>query len=348
MLALPTRPQIAASPVVLFRRSDIPHPERSVARGELLRIRPGVFAEATQWTALRPWEQYLARVHAVALQRPDAVFCHESAAALLGMPVIGDPRIVHILVPRTLAARETRDIRSHRVTRMPELMCVDGLIVTTPTATAVGIARYRQHAIGLAAADAALRRDPTITTDTLRGDNETRATSRGRAHARWVIERASARRESVLESVSDAALEWLGFPPSVLQQEFVAEDGQLDRGDYWWADIGLLGEADGEFKYDGRFGEPAALLRARHARDRRLLRSGARAIAHWGWIDVARVWPLRDLLVGHGLSPVRPPDLPHLQTLMQALAPYDRLLTASTRRRATASAERTSPHREYS
>ncbi|MDJ1113467.1 hypothetical protein [Microbacterium dauci] len=200
----------------------------------------------------------------------------------------------------------------------------------------------------MAAADAALRGDPSLTPETLRGDNETRTTSRGRAHARWVIDRASAQRESVLESISDAALEWLGFPPAVLQQEFAAEGGRIDRGDFWWRNLRLLGEADGEFKYDGRFGDPSALLRERHARDRRLLGGGIRAIAHWGWIDVARVWPLRDLLLGHGLMQLRAPDLPRLHSLIQTLAPYDRLLSSlrGSRRRGAASIESTTDGRE--
>ncbi|MDJ1113468.1 hypothetical protein [Microbacterium dauci] len=141
MLLRAIRPAISPCAVTLLRRADVPHPERAIARGELVRVRPGVFTPTVTWTALRPWERYLVRVHAVALTHPDAVFCHESAAALLGMPVIGDPVTVHVLVPASHAARESGGIRTHRVTTMPDLIIDGGLIVTTPASRGIETTR---------------------------------------------------------------------------------------------------------------------------------------------------------------------------------------------------------------
>ena len=331
MLALTPSPTVLPPPIELLRRDSLPHPERALARGEVVRVRAGVFAPSTQWRRLRPWERYRARVHAAALVRPDAIFCHESAAALLGMPVIGDPVTVHVLVASTEAARESTGIRTHRTSTLPELLAIDGVVVTSPTVTAVTLARYRHRAVGLAAADAALRLDPTVSRDALIGDNERRATSRGRNIARWALDRATPARESMLESLSDAAREWLGFPAPELQRVFVAPDGTVDRGDQWWEALGLLGEPDGEFKYDGRFGDPAQLLRDRRERDRRLLSGPVTAIVHWGWIEVARVWPLRDLLVGSGLPQLHPVQHAPLRSLQQVLQPYDHLLSRGDR-----------------
>lgn len=314
-------------PLVLWQADEVPHAERALARGEIVRVRHGVYAAAADWHALRPWQRYLARVHAVARRFPDALFSHESAAALLGMPVIADPVAVHTLVPPSGAARDVAGIRTHRSTSAHDVVAAGGLLMTSPGATAVTLARHRHPALGLAAADAALSIDPHLTPGAMRADNETRLSSRGRNIARWALDRATGRSESVLESISVATVEWLGFPPPELQRVFVAADGRMDRGDLWWDGHGLLGEPDGEFKYDGRFGDPAALLRARRERDLRLLAGGVRAVAHWGWIEVARVDPLRALLLGHGLPQVEPESPVPLRSLRRLLAPYDRMLS---------------------
>ena len=332
----PTALALVPCPVALIRTAAIPHPERAVATGEVVRVRRGVYAPRAAWAALRPWERYLARVYAVATVQPDVVFSHESAAALLGMPVIGDPEVVHIVVSPSAASREHAGIRSHRADRFDDLLLVGGLLLTTPGATAVTLARQRHNALGFAAAEAALRIDTTLTPAALRADNESRRSSRGRNHARWALARAKGRCESVLESFSVAEIEWLGFPEPEVQREFTSSGGVIDRGDLWWEEARLLGEPDGEFKYDGRFGDPAELLRDRHQRDRRLLRAGVRAVAHWGWIDLARVDPLRAQLRGQGLRPVTPEDPAQLRSIQRLLAPYDRAITRAHRERTTA------------
>jgi len=317
-------PSIVPSPIALLRAGDVPHAERSLSRGELVRVRRGVYAPGNLWRALPPWEKYLARVHAFGLLAPGAVFSHESAAALWGMPVLGDPVTVHVTVPPSSAARETGGVRAHRATDPPQSVATSGLLVVAPAETAVTLARHRHPAYGLAVVDATLRLDPMATLAELNGDNETRDSIRGRRHARWALERADAKRESVLESVSAAAIEWLGFPLPELQKPFPGFAGGLYRADMWWPDLRLVGEPDGESKYDGRFGDPAELLRARHERDRALRAAGAAAIAHWGWIDVALMSPLRQLLTGHGLRPVHREDSGRLASLAHLLTPYAR------------------------
>ncbi|MBN9175965.1 MAG: hypothetical protein J0I43_01140 [Microbacterium sp.] len=45
---------IRPAPIELLRAAQIPHPERDVARGALVRVRRGVYAPAERWRALRP------------------------------------------------------------------------------------------------------------------------------------------------------------------------------------------------------------------------------------------------------------------------------------------------------
>ncbi|MGL1316135.1 hypothetical protein ACSTLB_00325, partial [Vibrio parahaemolyticus] len=70
-----------------------PHPADD---SDLHRVRRAVYTPKHDWEALPEWDRYLLRVHAFALTRPDAVFPHESASALLGLPTFGHPRHIHV------------------------------------------------------------------------------------------------------------------------------------------------------------------------------------------------------------------------------------------------------------
>lgn len=306
--------------VPLLRIEDTPHPERAVARGDIVKVRRGVYAPAEDWRSLAPWDRYLARVHAVALVNPYAVFCLESAAALLGLPVFGDPRTVHVIGSRSASARLVGGVRTHTASGDRVLDDVDGLFVASAADTAVDIARLRHPAVALSVADAALRADRTLHPGRLAAVNESRPSSRGRRLARWVLDRADGSAESPLESVDRAVIEWLGFPAPRLQVVFASPGGYADRPDFWWDEYSLMGEADGDIKYDGSLGDPLAALNARRDRDMRL-RSHARAVVHWGWKESVRYGTLRDLLNGAGLPIVAPESTAPLLTLQRLLAP---------------------------
>ena len=84
--------------------------------------------------------------------------------------------------------------------------------------------------------------------------------------------------ETVLESVSRAAIEWLGFEEPELQVEF-RTDGFTDRVDMWWTEGRVVGEADGDLKYDGSLEPPTTAIAKEKDRDRRLRRHTSRACA---------------------------------------------------------------------
>ncbi|GAA5091656.1 hypothetical protein GCM10025760_19320 [Microbacterium yannicii] len=327
---------VRPSPVPLIRWTDAPHPERGVAKGVLVRVRHGVYASARLWQALAPWDRYLAHVHAVALMLPDVVFCCESAAALLGMPVFGDPVVVHLLVESSGTSRLAAGVRSHRAADDRMIIEASGLALTSPADTAIDLARHRHPAIGRSTADAALRADPALTRELLVSGNETRTSSRGRNIARWSLSRGTARAETPLESVSLCVIEWLGFPEPELQVSFPSDSGEVDRGDMLWRSLGVLGEADGDLKYDGRFGDAATVLRRQHLRDRRL-RSHAEvnSIVHWGWGDASSVTPLQQILLGAGMRPIAPEQSVPLHSLkreLSARAPHRQIARSESAR----------------
>jgi len=313
-----TVPALVPSPVPLIGRDDVPRPDLALRRGELVRIRRGVYAPTAAWAATAPWERYLTRVHAVALTVPDAVFSHESAAALRGLPIIGDPGAVHVLRSAQGTSRENRGLRVHTTAAPADIEPVDGLLLTGLAETVVGIARLRHPAYGLAVADAALRAADTLTVEALVAHNELGASSRGRRNARWALHRATALAETTLESISRAAIEWLGFEEPVLQTGFVADDGTVDRADFAWPSCAVVGEADGALKYDGRYGTPAEVVRREKRREDRI-RRGVSGFARWGWAELRDPWQLDRILRAAGVPCVRPAQTTPLYTLQSML-----------------------------
>ncbi len=310
---------IQPSPVPLLRAGEIPHPERAVVRRELVKVRRGVYAPVEAWLKLAPWTKYLAEVHAVLLQYPSLIPSHESAVALLGGPVFGNPGIVHVLAPEVGASRLASGIRTHTTSDDRSLIVAGGITLVAPAETAVDIARARHPAIGLAVGDAMLRLDDITPRETLQLLNATRSTKRGREIARWALARVNADAETAFESVSRAVIEWLGFPAPELLRSFVATTGEIDRSDYHWERESVAGEADGDLKFDGRFGDPASLLRQQRARDARL-RHHVRTVAHWGWHDATAFSPLATLLRGAGLEPIAPENIAALTSMRHALS----------------------------
>ena len=89
----------AALPALYLTRErpgDIARLDRD---GALQRVRAGVYVRRSEWAALMPWERYRLRVHAVARTWLAPVFCLESAASELGLPLVGEARHIHLLSP---------------------------------------------------------------------------------------------------------------------------------------------------------------------------------------------------------------------------------------------------------
>jgi hypothetical protein len=322
MLTAPAASDVAPSPVALLTRGDAPHSDRAVRTGELVTVMRGVYADGAAWRALKPWERYLARVHAAALRYPDAAFCYESGAALRGLTVFLEPAEVHVVLPSTATSRVISGVRAHTAARMPAVAEVGGLVVATPAEIVIDIARSRHNAIGLAVAGSALRTDRHLTSQELAELNATRLSARGRRHARWVLDRAISTPESPLEYVSVAAIEWLGFPAPALQKWIFGAPGEdADRLDFWWEPWRIGGEADGEIKYSGELGDARSAMRERSLRDARLLDRGVAATAHWGWREAIAAKPVRAALLAAGLPAERPEDSPQLRSLQRALTP---------------------------
>ena len=303
---------IAPPPIPLFLSREQPGLVRRLdRRRELMRVRAGVYVRTEEWVPLPPWTRYLVRVHAVARTWGAPTFCLESAAALRGLPLFGEPRDIHLLGSGTHAGRE-RDVVVHASRERRVVDVADGMGVTSVLDTTLDLCRILPPAFALAVADAASRRSGApIDLGTI---GRAQANRRGVRQLDWVSDRVTTRAESVGESVSRAVIEWLGYESPELQVEF-RSDGFIDRVDFFWRARGIVGESDGYGKYDANdvAGAKARLLAEKKREDR--LRRLVRGFGRWDWADSMQVLPLDRKLAQAGLARVRPQQTGMLATL---------------------------------
>lgn len=288
---------------------------RARLRGDraFVRVRPGVYAPSTAWAQAAPWERYRARVEAVALTWSDPVFALESAASLCALPVFGEPRLVHLYDPDASASRTIGDVMVHASVDPRPTTWLGGFAATTAAATAVDLGRVLPPAFALAVWDAAWRihgAEPSWLTVVA----AEQASRRGTRQLAWLAERATDKSESSGESVSRAAIEWLGFDPPELQVWFHT-DGYDDRVDMYWRGARLIGESDGYGKYlAATSADTVGILRRERGRAARLRSTGNR-LAQWDWHQTVAGEPLGRILSQAGLPTVRTPQHHLLRTL---------------------------------
>lgn len=304
----------AALPPLLLARDRPSDVERLDRSGALHRVRPGAYVAKAVWDSLAPWERYRVRVRAVTMTWTAPVLCLESAAVEAGLPIFGEPRHIHLLSPNNRSWREG-DVVVHGSRDEREIVAREGIHATSIAETTVDLCRVLPPAFALAVADAALR---AATAQGARLD--VAATGRGRADRRglrqldWVGARAGAVPESVGESVSRAVIEWLGFEEPEMQREF-RHEGAVDRADFFFRRLRIVGESDGYGKYDAADAEASkAHFIAEKKREDRLRRHEG-GFARWDWSDAMGGDSLGSKLAAAGLTTVHRRQASFLATL---------------------------------
>lgn len=325
-LLLPT--SIHPSPIELFAVADAVG-SRFRSDAGLVRVRPGIYAPRVQWNTLRPWDRYLARVHAFGRRHPGVIFSHESAAVLLGLPVFGEPCDIHVYDPDRSRSRRFGDVCVHTSRDRRAVECRDGLLVTSPTDTAVDLMRALPPAFALAVGDAVTspKCGGTASVADLGNLGESQVNARGSAQLMRLLPMVDPRAESPGESVSRAVILWSGFEAPDLQMEFFTE-GYHDRVDFGWRSVRALGESDGYEKYRAETNAAAVqqIMDEKRREDR--LRRQCRGFARWDWAAVMRVAPLASRLDALGIPRVSPPR----DALLATLSRHPRSLTTTRNR----------------
>jgi hypothetical protein len=298
-----------ARPVPLkFARTPSGRSARTLQRhaasaDDLVRLRPGVFADVGAWETASSLEQYRARIRGVVSTRSvPPVLCRESAAAIWGIPRLGRwPEEVHLADVGRTRPRSRNGIVWHQ-DRLEacEVVEVGGVFVTDLTRTLVDLARVTPFLGAVVALDYAMR--PRVTLPTggwVRGASPAELTERlecaasppGRDAARTAITFGDQASGSVGESLSRGQMHLLGFPAPRLQTRMPRPDGPDDIVDFDWPEFGLFGEFDGHGKYlrseytRGR--EIADIVIAEKRREDRIRRRHRPFAARWDW-PVAR------------------------------------------------------------
>ncbi|MFD1714647.1 type IV toxin-antitoxin system AbiEi family antitoxin domain-containing protein [Amnibacterium flavum] len=256
-------------------------------KDELVRVRRGSYMPKSDWLALDAEGRHRARIHAVAANaRIEPVFSHFSAAALHGIPIIGNlPVDVHVTIARGSRRRGQPEIRTHSLALAPhEIDRVDGLLVTGLERTLIDLALTTSFESAVASLDWGLANGASR--QSIHEELERMSPPTRRKAAEKAIEFADSRSGSPGESLSRARMHILGFPAPQLQVPIHDARGRVGIVDFYWPDLQLIGEFDGRSKYvreqfTGDKSTADVVLVEKVREDR--LRATGRGMVRWGW-----------------------------------------------------------------
>lgn len=315
-----------ASPLLLLTPDDLAASGRSARRvgtqvrsGELIRVRPGMYAMGESWREAKPEQRVVSR--AVALHRVSAsppVFSHETAAALHGLGLYRpDPSRVHVIAPDARPGAASGVIRHRGELAEEDVVEIRGLRCTSLARTVADVARTAGFERAVTVADAALR--ALCMPERARYDVDAAAAFRARvlqiarrsAHgltrATRVLEFADGRAERPGESLSRIRLRTLGFRRILLQVPVPGPRGRDYYVDFGIEDCAQWGEFDGAMKYvDGRLTDgrtTAEVFDREKQREDWIRGTTGRGLVRWGWPHLGTAAELGRRLAAFGIHP---------------------------------------------
>ncbi|MFJ4164986.1 hypothetical protein ACIPY5_05475 [Microbacterium sp. NPDC089698] len=286
---------------------------------DLERIRPGVYAHRQDWAAATPEGRVIARAHALGLISDDAVFSHETAAALHGLPLFRPDRTrVHLTVSHARPGSAVGTIRHRGSVPEEEIVEIRGLRCTTLERTVADVARTAGFESAVVVADSALRArcvagPATYDEDAAAGVRDAahgiaQRFAHGRRRADRVLAFADGRAQLPGESISRIRLVELGFRSIRLQAEVPGPHGS------YFVDFALddpavmaFGEFDGAVKYadaDMLAGRSSAEVFDEEKQREDWIRGATqRRFARWGWGHIETAPLLGRRLAAFGIRP---------------------------------------------
>ena len=282
--------------------------------GSLIRIARGAYVPAAVLQGGSQAEcaarRYRLMVLAAARRMRAPIFTGHSALALLGLPIVGSwPEDVYVLADRPHGTRRQGVVAVARRTEVP-VTAVDGIAITFVEFSLIQVARRAPLLPALAAANAACfvprfgGVPPLTTIEALWTEHERLMPYQGSRRVRRTLERVTTKSESVLETVSDVAIESAGLAPPTKQAALTLASGRTVHLDYLWEDEGIGGEADGDSKY--RQGDGAEEVIAEKWREDEV-RDALRRLVRWGWQAAWQQAPLAVKLLRAGVPRISRP-----------------------------------------
>jgi hypothetical protein len=236
---------------------DDPAARRAAQRGELTRLRRGVYARTDQWRRLNAAERYRMVVRGYALSRREQpVLSHDSAAAAWSLPRVGrQPSEVHIASEDPRGGRGRKGVRAHLMRLEPDdVDIVDGVLVTSLLRTVVDMAATADVMTAVSIIDHVMHIDRYgrarhgITKEQLLEVLGSALPLRGSVRARARIAFGETGAANPGESTSRVTMAHIGAPPPILQRTFRTELGEFDS-DFYFEKADAAGELDGKLKY---------------------------------------------------------------------------------------------------
>ncbi len=249
-------------------------------KGELFRVRRGVYAPANEWKELHPLKKYGLRAQAMQhAARTQPVFAHATAALLWGLWIVGTPEQLHTMTEERKRGRNDADVIRHRgsltegVVRCGQFLLTDKLTTVMqlilsldfPYAVAVCDSSLRisdnQHTFNRFAppGEEPLTKEPLwqgsypqgtpLLREELVAAAESLPSKAAMRRALAVINFASPLSGSAGESLSRAKIHMCGFPAPALQKKYQLRNGRNALVDFWFEELNLAGEFDGREKY---------------------------------------------------------------------------------------------------
>lgn len=272
---------------------------RLCSRGRLRRIARNTYVDAHIWQGWNHNTRFLALHAGFLLNFPNCVLSHSSAALWWGAPLLQQPEKIWVSHP----GKKARSRTGVRVSSGREQVCQQALFyrgarLTSPLQTALDCASSLPLLEALCIMDFFLHQRSFSAQQVEIALQD--YSGQGRQRARQVAELMSGLAESPAETIARYRIASWGFSPPQEQGQ-VRVGHRVYRVDFLWEEFKVILEVDGSIKYDGRFGDPAQVVRREKLRQRDLERLGYRVLRVM-WDDLTR-FPenLRSLLVQAGV-----------------------------------------------
>lgn len=296
-------------------------------RGELIRVRRGAYVPAQLWSALNDRQRHgLLAAALVQSSLKIPVFTMKTAALLWGLGVVGVPEQLQAATGDSRGGRSKHGVQRSLGSLDRGVCELGGFRVTDKIRTTIDLAGTLKFAEALAVVDSSRRGQPSCSeakaTDwdketpwgpAVEENNLIDATSNFASSSRQlrvakIIEFSSAKSESVGESMSRANMILQRFPLPQLQASFTLKSGKTARTDFWWPELDLVGEFDGQGKYLRnrlRGGKTIQQVVMEEKARENALRALGLTVVRWDWGEMMNPRAFAKILTDGGLEPVR-------------------------------------------
>ncbi|MDJ0316291.1 MULTISPECIES: type IV toxin-antitoxin system AbiEi family antitoxin domain-containing protein [Arthrobacter] len=249
-------------------------------KGELTRLRRGIYMKSTEWTELNLPQKYGMKTLAYqqqTLRQP--VFTHATAGLLWGLWLVRTPQKLHVMTDVMTSGRSKNGVVRHRGSMTEGMLRCGPFLLTDKITTVMQLILSLDFPSAVAICDSSLRipnrnymlnhftpagsesdfteptwqstdpQGPPLQLADLVNSAELLPTKAAQRRALAIINFSSSLSGSAGESISRAKMHQWGFPAPVLQKHFTLRDGSNAFVDFWFEEQKIVGEFDGKGKY---------------------------------------------------------------------------------------------------